>query len=101
MSRGESETVTIHLLEVPISEWQRASAHMEAVKREFDILSADLDPTSVPRRLLTLVDDLDVRFGGLGAEGELRLAAERGEQSVDLVVDGPRRWPMPPGPWTR
>lgn len=89
MSRGETEIVTVHLLEVPISEWQRASAHMEAVKREFDIISADLDPTSVPRRLLTLVEDLDVRFGDLGAEAELRQAAERGEQSVDLVVDVP------------
>lgn len=87
----EPPTVRVTLLQVPVALWQSASAHMEAVQREFDIVSADLGTDSVPHRLVQLVQDIDVRFGRFGESttAELQAAALRGEDRIDLVFDVP------------
>jgi anti-anti-sigma factor len=65
---------------------------MEAIQRELDILVVDLESGSVPHRLGELLQDLDTRFGAIGgpARAELRAAAERGEERVDLSLEVPR-----------
>lgn len=83
--------VDVHLIGVPTSVWQRASVHQEAIQREFDILKAGLSDDSVPHQLEDLVNEIGVRFGGVGDEtwAELYAAAERGEPEVDLVFHVP------------
>jgi anti-anti-sigma factor len=84
-------TVEVHLLEMPIELWRRASAHYEAIQREFDIVKADLPRGSVPHQLSELLEELDLRFAGVGdpTRQELFAAAERGEHQVDLVYKVP------------
>lgn len=88
---SQSDLVRVTLAGVPISTWKRASAHQDAIQREFDIILADSNDESVPRQLLDLVEDLDTRFGGVASDtwGDLYEAAERGEVEVDLVFEVP------------
>jgi anti-anti-sigma factor len=83
--------VEVTLLRVPVDVWQRASAHQEAVQREFDILTADLSADSVPRQLAELITSLDGRFGGVGDPtwAQLQEAAESGRTEIDLVFKVP------------
>lgn len=79
--------VEVRLLETPIELWRRASAHHEAIQRELDIVKADLPRGSVPHQLSELLEELDLRFAGVGdpTRQELFAAAERGEHQIDLV----------------
>lgn len=87
-----ADHVRVSLLGVPVEVWQRASAHQEAIHREFDILKANLDQDSVPNQLNDLVSSLTARFAGVGDEtsAELHRAAEEGRQEIDLVYTVPR-----------
>ncbi|MGH9896990.1 MAG: hypothetical protein ACREA0_34330, partial [bacterium] len=73
--------VDVRLLELPVETWKRASGHHEAIQREFDIVKADLPRGSVPHQLSDLLEELDLRFAGVGDPNrqELYAAAERGE----------------------
>ena len=86
-----SRTVEVRLLELPIELWRRASAHHEAIQREFDIVKADLPRGSVPHQLSELLEELDLRFAGVGdpARQQLLTSAERGERHMDLVYHVP------------
>ena len=79
------------LKRVPVDVWQRASAHQDAIQREFEILMADLDDGSVPHQFAELAINLDVQFRGVGDTtwAQLYAAAERGESEVDLVFTVP------------
>ena len=81
----------VHLLDVPVDLWVRATSHQEALEREFAIIRSDVDPDSLPNRLMNLVDQLDGRFGSYGDPGyaRLRAAAERSEQFVDVTFRVP------------
>ena len=81
----------VHLLDVPVDLWVRATAHQEALQREFDIIRSDLGPDAVPNRLMNLVDQLDGRFSSYGDPGydRLRTAAEQKEQYVDVTFTVP------------
>ncbi len=83
--------VQVVLLQVPIEIWQRASAHQEAIQREFDILMAELPTDSIPHQLAALISDLDVRFQGAGSStwDDLHSAAKRGDSTIDLVFEVP------------
>ncbi|MGH8957640.1 MAG: STAS domain-containing protein [Acidimicrobiia bacterium] len=85
-------TVEVRLLEMPIELWKRASAHHEAIQREFDIVKADLPRGSLPHQFSDLLEELDLRFAGIGDPNrqELFAAAERGESAIDLVYRVPR-----------
>ncbi|HJU81378.1 MAG TPA: STAS domain-containing protein [Acidimicrobiia bacterium] len=85
------QTVEVRLLEMPVDLWRRASAHYEAIQREFDIVKADLPRGSVPHQLSELLEELDLRFAGVGDPNrqELFAAAERGESQIDLVYRVP------------
>ena len=81
----------VHLLDVPVDVWVRATSHQDALQREFDIIRSDLGPDALPNRLMNLVDQLDGRFRSYGDPGydQLRAAAERGEQHVDVTFTVP------------
>jgi anti-sigma B factor antagonist len=81
----------VHLLDVPVDVWVRATSHHEALQREFDIIRSDLGPDSLPHRLMTLIDQLTGRFGSYSdpSNDRLRAAAERGEQHVDVTFAVP------------
>ena len=82
-----SELVEVKMLQVPVALWQQSSAHMDAVRREFDIIKADLPRDSVPHQLSELIESLDERFGRMAgpARQELYDAVERGDQEITLV----------------
>jgi anti-anti-sigma factor len=81
----------VHLRELPVEIWRRFSAHLEAIQREFDIVKADLPRGSVPHQLSDLLEELDLRYAGVGdaSRQELYAAAERGESHIDLVYRVP------------
>lgn len=84
--------VTIRTLEVPLRVQAAAEAHMEALKREFELIArSDADPTTVPVRLRALIDDLGAQFGGVGeAQQEIMARArDEGLESVDLTYEAP------------
>ncbi|MFO7547489.1 MAG: STAS domain-containing protein [Acidimicrobiia bacterium] len=85
------DLVEVRLIGVPIEVWRRASAHQEAIQREFDIIRAGEAEESVPNRLRSLIDDLDGLFGGVSEStwAELHEAADRGDAAVDLVFRVP------------
>lgn len=89
MTSGPLATVT--LLGLPVELWREASAHQEAIRREFDIMRAGLPKESLPGRLIALMDEIDARFGAFSepTSKELVAASERGDARVDLVYHMP------------
>jgi len=77
------------LNQLPIDLWTRASAHQEAIQREFDILRAELPEDSSPNRLLALIEQYDGRFSTEETWNELQEAAEKGQEEVDLTFTVP------------
>jgi anti-anti-sigma factor len=89
--RDKANSVQVRLEKVPIDIWQRASAHQEAIQREFDILRAELPEASPPNRLHALIEEYESRFGP-GTEAtrtDLVAAAKRGDKEVDVVFSVP------------
>lgn len=86
-----SEMVEVELLQVPVAVWQRASAHHDAIRREFDIMLADLPEGSVPHQLIELITRFDPRFGGVDDPTwqDMYGAVERGDEEVTLVFRVP------------
>jgi len=85
------EVVHVRLPRVPVRVWQRASAHQDAIKREFEIIMADLPKNSVPHQLAGLIAEFDDRFGGVADPTweDMYAAAERGDEEVTLVFEVP------------
>jgi anti-anti-sigma factor len=84
--------VEIHLLGVPVDIWIRASAHQDALQREFEILAASDPAQELPRALLELVEDLTGRFHQQRDESRAHLlaAAERGAPHADITIELPK-----------
>ena len=87
----QDQLVEVHLHRLPIDLWTRASAHHEAIQRELEIMRGTQPEDSVPNRLASLIEGFDARFGSAGdpAWMELRAAADRGEETIDLTVRVP------------
>jgi anti-sigma B factor antagonist len=83
--------VEVRLLGVPVELWVRASAHSDALVREFDIITHGERNESVPARLLGLIEKTRGRFSRYGdpANAALRAAADAGESEIDLAYSVP------------
>lgn len=88
---GADRQVTVRLIRLPVPVHVAASAHQDALQREFDVLRGSEDQTSVPHRLLALIDELESRFGSLNEQpaGRLAEAIEHGDDTVDLEYEVP------------
>lgn len=88
-----SEQFTLHLLGSPIALMQEASAHYDALYREFRLILEQnaAQREAVPGRLLGLIDQLGTTFTGIGRDGmeQWQQALERGAEQVDLRVTLP------------
>jgi len=87
MSDGDETRFEVVLLGVPVALWAEASAHLDALRREFALmLATDPTGTSVPHRLHQLMAELSERFAGFGEpqRAQLERASAEGQGSVDL-----------------
>jgi anti-anti-sigma factor len=63
-----------------------------ALQREFELIRrADPDHQTVPHRLLDLIEELGVAFGGVsaGPAAEIEAAVQRGDLTIDLTYEVP------------
>lgn len=84
---SSSELVTIRLDALPVPIHVRASEHMEALAREFEIIRrSDPSTDSVPARLHALSEELDGQFAAFTAQplDALRQAIANEDATVDL-----------------
>ena len=84
-----ADLVTIRLLDLPVGIHARSSEHSDELMREFTYIRArseDAERTTVPAKLLDLVDELTGRFAGFtaGSQAELDAAVAAGKASIDL-----------------
>ncbi|MGH8946133.1 MAG: STAS domain-containing protein [Acidimicrobiia bacterium] len=88
---SENDLVQVRVTRVPVDTWKRSSAHQDAIKREFDIMMADLPTGSVPHQLTELIQGFQQRFGGYSDPTweDMYAAAERGDREVTLVFAVP------------
>jgi hypothetical protein len=79
----------VHLLQFPVQLWARAQEQLQALLREFTMLSlGNPDADDVPQRLLALMAAMQVRFPRVSDEPENRIhaALAAGEEVIgDLV----------------
>ena len=93
MSSSSGELVEIKLVDLSLPAWQYSTEHHDELLREFRLITAR-EPSpghSVPRRLLELIDELDIRFSNFtaGTRSELDEALESGAESIDLTYRVP------------
>lgn len=86
---ADDDLVTIRLVGLPVPLHARSSEHSDELLREFTYLraqSADPGASTLPSKLLDLVDEVTERFAGFTAasRAELDRAIARGETSIDL-----------------
>jgi anti-anti-sigma factor len=82
------ELLSVRLLQLPVPLHTRASSHLSGLQREFELIRLnDENASSVPNRLRSLIDELDRDLGRVGEQptAELDAAAERGDETIDLV----------------
>lgn len=97
MSEASSATGTapgsfrVELLGIPLALHERTRVHHDALQRELDVMRAGSPADSVPVRLVAMMGELADRYRALNPHvlSELRLAAERGDEHVDLSVEVP------------
>jgi hypothetical protein len=84
----------VSLLALPVKVWAGAQERMDALLREFALITTggQVQSHHVPRRLLALIESLEVQFAGVSAGQELLLrdAAESGKRVIDLHYEVPR-----------
>jgi hypothetical protein len=91
---ADHELKRVVLVGLPVAVHARASEHSDELMREFTYLraqAADPEAGDVPARLLSLVDELEGRYGGFtaGAQAALDHAVEAGLPSIDLEYNVP------------
>lgn len=81
----------VELLGIPLELHERTRVHHDALQRELDVMRAGSPADSVPVRLVAMMGELADRYRALNPHvlSELRLAAERGDEHVDLSVEVP------------
>lgn len=89
---SDQDLARVRVLRVPVELWRRASAHQDAIQREFDIIMADLPDGSVPYRLTELIAEYRQQFGAYSDPTweDMYAAADRGDREVTLVFEVPR-----------
>lgn len=93
MSQGDAEDlVVIEIVGLPVRLYRFAAEHHDELRREFALIHLTEDPHSVPARLVSLMGELDARFGAFTAQpqGALRDAVARGDERIDLQYRVPR-----------
>ena len=90
MGPAGTTLVPVHILGLPIDVYGRASEHNDELLREFALIREDRTD-HVPSRLLTLIDQLQARFGAFtqGPTSVIHDALARGEATIDLRYDVP------------
>jgi hypothetical protein len=86
---NERQLRRVVLQDCPLDVIERSRRHTEALIREFAFITAsDADRSSVPARLLAVVDRIRSRLTGLNEaiEEQLERARQRGDEAVDLAV---------------
>jgi hypothetical protein len=87
------DLVEVRLLGLSLTDFAHSSAHHDELFREFAlVLSTDPAPThELPGELLSVIEELNERFGGFTAapQGELQAALERGDERIDLTFHVP------------
>ena len=80
------ESVTVLLIDAPLSIWQRATEHHDELMREMALLALSDARPELPNRLLVLVDLLGARYGAAGDRSDLdrHQALARGEDRVTV-----------------
>ena len=96
MSAGAApvDLVTVELLALPLRIHRQSSEHSDGLFRELAlVLRSENDESSVPARLLRLIDELHASFGafGTGPNAALADALARGDEEIDLVYQVPAR----------
>jgi hypothetical protein len=79
----------VHLLRLPVPLWARAQEQLDALLREFTMISlGHPEDDDVPQRLLALMAGFDARFPNVGEAPEalLREAATNGVPVIDDLV---------------
>jgi anti-sigma B factor antagonist len=86
MSDTTSDLATVRLVGFPLAVQQRAAARYDALMREFALLRSEQPASSVPNRLLELVDDITSRFSGFSdlPTADIEAARARGDATVDV-----------------
>ena len=89
MADAPEGLLQIRLLELPVPIHAKTSEHTDELMREFTYIraqSADPDASTVPAKLLDLVDELTGQFSGFtaGTQAELDAAVAAGAPSIDL-----------------
>jgi anti-anti-sigma factor len=81
----------VELLGIPVALHERTRAHHDALQRELDVMCAGSPADSVPARLVAMMAELADRYRSLNPHvlAELRRAAERGDEHLDLQVEVP------------
>ncbi|MFN7148286.1 MAG: STAS domain-containing protein [Microthrixaceae bacterium] len=81
----------VELLGIPVALHERTREHHDALQRELDVMCAGSPADSVPARLVAMMAELADRYRSLNPHvlAELRLAAERGDEHLDLRVEVP------------
>ena len=86
--------ITVQLVGLPIAMHVRTSEHSDELMREFTYIRAqshDPDASSVPTKLLALVDELQGQYAGFtaGSQAELDEAMASGQETIDLEYTVP------------
>jgi hypothetical protein len=92
---ADLDLVDVWVLNFPLEVFGRAQEHADGLLREFALIAQDWASDNVqtlPERLLAIVDELGVGYGGVSTEPEAErdAAIDRGEKFVDLHYRVPR-----------
>jgi anti-sigma B factor antagonist len=81
----------VELLGIPVALHERTREHHDALQRELDVMAASAPSDSVPARLVAMMAELSARYRSLNPHvlAELRAAADRGDEHLDLSVEVP------------
>lgn len=84
------DLVRVQIVGLPLEVYRRASEHTDELLREFALIKEE-SSDHVPARLLALIDELRLRFGGFteGPNNAIQEALDRGDPEVDLRYDVP------------
>jgi len=80
--------VDVVIVGLPLASYVESEQHNDALMREFALISRDDRASSLPRRLLDLVAEIETYFGPQVSASRAQIAAalERGDTSVDLHI---------------
>jgi anti-anti-sigma factor len=88
----DAALVTVRIVGLPLDVHRRASQQIESLRREFALINAaEGDESSVPARLISLMEELTTRFAPFTVGTTTRLAAAlaSGARTIDLEYEVP------------